>query len=76
MKRIILLLALFVSAHKINAQLQVTYFVVGDADDWQLFMSNQLVSDLDAGGKTIVITLTAGDEGNGFSTFNLIKSSL
>lgn len=70
MKRIILLLALFVSAHKINAQVQVTYFVVGDADDWQLFMSNQLVSDLDAGGKTIVITLTAGDEGNGFSTFN------
>lgn len=70
MKRIILLLSLFVSAHKINAQLQVTYFVVGDADDWQLFMSNQLISDLDAGGKTIVITLTAGDEGNGFSTFN------
>ncbi len=70
MKRILLLLALFISVQKLNAQLQVTYYIVGDADDWQLFMSNNLVADLDAGGKVVVITLTAGDEGNGISTFN------
>ncbi|HAO46087.1 MAG TPA: T9SS type A sorting domain-containing protein [Ferruginibacter sp.] len=70
MKRITLLLALFLFTQQIRAQLQVSYYIVGDADDWQLFMSNKLISDLDAGGKVVVITLTAGDEGNGPGMFN------
>ena len=65
MKRIFLLIFIIISVFKVNAQLQVSYYVQGDADDWQLFMSQKLVSDLEAGGKTIVITLTAGDEGYG-----------
>ena len=68
MKRIILLLTLFISVQTINAQLQVSFYVVGDADDWQLFMSGKVVSDQDPGGKVVIITLTAGDEGNGINT--------
>ena len=69
MKRIFLLIAIFVSVFKAQAQ-QVSYFVQGDADDWQLFMSQKVISDLEAGGKVVLITLTAGDEGNGVNAFN------
>ena len=70
MKRIFLLLLIFVFALKAQAQVQVSYYVVADADDWQLFMGAKLISDLDAGGKAVLITLTAGDEGNGNTAFN------
>lgn len=74
MKRIFLLLLIFVFALKAQAQVQVSYYVVADADDWQLYMSKKILrNDLystSSGGKVVVITLTAGDEGNGSSTFN------
>lgn len=70
MKRIFILILIFVASYNVQAQLQVTYYIAGDADDWQLFMSHKLIGELDAGGKTVIITFTAGDEGNGLSTFN------
>lgn len=70
MRRIFLPILIFAFTNNVIAQLQVTYFVQGDADDWQLFMSKKVIGDLSSGGKVITITLTAGDAGNGLSTFN------
>ncbi|MGB4844403.1 MAG: hypothetical protein WBP16_08055 [Ferruginibacter sp.] len=49
---------------KIQAQ-EVSFSVQAHQDDWQLFMSSKIVADLEAGGKVVFITLTAGDAGNG-----------
>lgn len=70
MKRIVLLIAFIISVSVVKAQLHVNYYVTGDADDWQLFMSQNLITDLDVGRKAVIITLTAGDGGNGATTFN------
>ncbi|MEP7254698.1 MAG: T9SS type A sorting domain-containing protein [Ferruginibacter sp.] len=70
MKRIFLLILILASFYNVQAQVQVSYYVVGDADDWQLFMSKSVSDNLAAGGKVVLITLTAGDEGNGNTTFN------
>lgn len=70
---ILLIITIFVSVSKVQAQLEISYFVQGDADDWQLFMSKKLTADMagtSSGGKTVMITLTAGDEGNGANAFN------
>lgn len=71
MKRVILLILFFTYGYTIRAQ-QATYYVVADQDDWQLFMSNNLIADISAGpqGKVIIITLTAGDEGLGNGSLN------
>lgn len=70
MKRIFILLMIFLFAAKARSQ-NVDYVVVSDPDDWQLFMSNKLISDyLSNGHKLVVITLTAADEGNGTNSFN------
>lgn len=61
---------IFLFAAKARSQ-NVDYVVVSDPDDWQLFMSNKLISDyLSNGHKLVVITLTAADEGNGTNSFN------
>ena len=70
MNRIFLLILILASFYNVQAQVQVSYYVVGDADDWQLFMAQKVATDLEAGGKVVVITLTAGDEGYGNTTFN------
>ncbi len=70
MKRIFLLLTISLFAIKTRSQ-DVVYAVVSDPNDWQLFMSNNLINtDLSNGHKLVVITLTASDEGNGTSSFN------
>ena len=70
MKRIFLLLTISLFAIKTRSQ-NVVYAVVSDPDDWQLFMSNNLINtDLSNGHKLVVITLTAADEGNGTNSFN------
>jgi hypothetical protein len=46
-------------------QQYVTFSIEAHADDWQLFMSSQIVPDLDNGAKVVFITFTAGDGGNG-----------
>src|SRR3982751_4652743 len=58
----IFLLALSLSA---RSQTQVSYSVQAHDDDWQLFMSSKIMSDLTAGGRVVFITTTAGDGGNG-----------
>jgi hypothetical protein len=71
MKRIFLLIMITAFVTKAGAQQDVDYAVVSDADDWQLFMSNKLVNSyLNNGDKLVIITLTAGDEGNGINSFN------
>jgi len=67
MKKIFLLIIVLALINKVQAQTQVSFSVVGDADDWQLFMSKKIITDLEAGsgGKAVFITLTAGDEGSG-----------
>lgn len=70
MKRIFILLMISLFAGKARSQ-NVDYVVVSDPDDWQLFMSNKLITDyLSTGHKLVVITLTAADEGNGTNSFN------
>ncbi len=69
MKKIILFILFGFTAFNLKAQL-VSYFVQADADDWQLFMSTKAIADLQAGGKTVFVTLTAGDEGYGEFAYN------
>lgn len=64
MKKIFLLILTSVITNSLLAQ-AVSYYVVADQDDWQLYMSKQVATDLDAGKKVVFITLTAGDGGNG-----------
>ncbi len=67
MKKIFLLILIYISAFKVQAQ-QINYYVAADQDDWQLFMSKNMTADCN-GNKVVIITLTAGDEGNGANTF-------
>ena len=48
---------------------EVTYSIQAHQDDWQLFMSSKIVSDLNSGGKVVFITLTAGDASCGSCTY-------
>lgn len=59
----IVLISFFASVN-LRAQ-EVSFSLQAHQDDWQLFMSSQIVADLNAGGKVVFITLTAGDAGNG-----------
>lgn len=71
MKRIFYIsLLICLVSFKAKAQTEVSFFVQADEDDWQLYMCKQVTGDLAAGGKVIMITLTAGDEGYGTGTFN------
>jgi len=69
MKKLLILIMIFFVTSKAYAQ-PVSFYVHGDADDWQLFMSSKLMADLTSGGKVVSIILTAGDEGNGNTSFN------
>jgi Secretion system C-terminal sorting domain/Fibronectin type III domain len=48
----------------------VSFYINGHADDMPLFMSSKFMADIKAGNKTVLITLTASDEGNGNASFN------
>lgn len=64
---LILLITLFV---KLQVQSQpVIYSIQAHQDDWQLFMSSKIITDLYAGSKVVFITLTAGDGGCGFCDY-------
>jgi len=69
MKKFLLSIIIFLSLDHLQAQ-TVSFYVQADADDWQLFMSSNAIADLQGGGKTVFITLTAGDEGNNTAAFN------
>jgi Secretion system C-terminal sorting domain/Fibronectin type III domain len=69
MKKIYLLITALVFITCIKAQ-TVSFFINAHADDVPLFMSSKLITDIKAGNKVVLITLTAGDEGNGNNSFN------
>jgi len=64
MKIIILFCLFFFHSYIFYAQQQVSFFVEGHADDWQLFMSKNIAEDLSF-AKMVIITVTAGDAGHG-----------
>jgi hypothetical protein len=68
-KLIILLTIIFAINFNTKAQVQVHYAVQAGPTDWQLYMSDKLMEYLSVDGKVVFITLTAGDEGYGNTTF-------
>lgn len=76
MKKIFILILSTVMGSAIGAQVPVRYYVVADQDDWQLFMAQKLAIDLNSGNnKIVIITLTAGDAGNGSGSFGGASAS-
>ncbi len=48
---------------------QVSFSVQAHQDDWSLFWVQSIANEINAGNKTVFITLTAGDAGNGAGGF-------
>lgn len=69
MKKFIYLVAFFLLNVNLFAQQDVVYSVQAHQDDWELFWASKLVPDFTANKKVVFITLTAGDGGNGVSSF-------
>jgi hypothetical protein len=69
-KAYFLLLLVIACLANVKAQQPINFSVQADADDWQLYMSSRIMTDLNNNNKVVFITLTAGDEGNGVATFN------
>ncbi len=61
----VLLWLLFFCTPKLYSQQHVSFSVQAHPDDWQLFMSNAIVKDLNNNDKVVFLTITAGDAGNG-----------
>lgn len=69
-KRLLFLAFIFLySCVDLRAQ-DVSFSIQAHQDDWQLFMSSKIVADLNASGKVVFITLTAGDAGNGTGAYS------
>lgn len=67
------LVLLLCGCSSIFAQSNVSFSFQAHQDDWQLFMSSRIMSDLTAvNGKVVFITLTAGDAGNGTVSYGAI----
>jgi hypothetical protein len=63
LKKLQIIIAVFLLC-TLNTKSQVIYSVQAHQDDWQLFMSSRIVTDLTSGAsKVVFITLTAGDQG-------------
>lgn len=53
------------------AQKEVTFSIQAHQDDWQLFMSSNIIDDVEnKNNKVVFITLTAGDDGHNKHPFN------
>ena len=67
----ILLFVCFLSIYTslLQAQDQVSFYVQAHADDWQLFMSKNIVEDMKF-AKIVIITVTAGDAGHGNTAYD------
>lgn len=68
-KNILLIIVCSLFTLNIVAQPYVNYYIQGGPSDWQLFMSKKTTDDLSDLEKTVFISLTAGDEGYGNTTF-------
>ena len=61
----------FVLHQSLFGQSDVTFSIQAHADDWQLFMSSNLIDDAsDPDNKVVFITFTAGDDGHANHGFN------
>jgi len=70
-KRLLFIVCSFLfSSGTLKAQQDVSYSIQAHEDDWQLFMNSKIVADLNATGKVVFITLTAGDAGNGDGAYS------
>ncbi len=69
MNKWLLFIICLVFSLKNYSQLQVTYAVQAHPDDWQLFMSSKVYSEVSSGGKVVFITISAGDEGSGAAAY-------
>jgi LmbE family N-acetylglucosaminyl deacetylase len=63
---------LFLIPHQyLFCQTNVTFSIQAHADDWQLFMSSNIIDDAsDHNNKVVFITFTAGDAGHGADKFS------
>ncbi len=64
-----MLILILIFPNRFYGQNQVSFYITGHADDWQLFMSKNIAPDL-AFGKIVFITITAGDAGHGNSAYD------
>ncbi len=62
-------IAIFVFYLNGFSQQPVTFSIQAHQDDWQLFMCNAIITDINSGKKIVFITLTAGDAGNGTGAY-------
>jgi hypothetical protein len=69
MKKVLQLTFLLALSLGLRAQTEVSFSFQAHQDDWQLFMSSKIVSDLNSGGKVVFVTLTAGDASCGSCTY-------
>lgn len=56
-------------ATAIFSQNQTVFYIQAHEDDWQLFMSQNILKNVSATSKAVFITLTAGDAGHGNNAF-------
>jgi hypothetical protein len=68
MKYLLSIIVLLIYPTLFYGQDQVSFYVSGHADDWQLFMSKNIAEDLPF-AKIVIITITAGDAGHGSSSY-------
>jgi hypothetical protein len=68
MKHILLVIMLMAFPSLFYGQDQVAFYVQGHADDWQLFMSKNIVEDASF-ARIVIITVTAGDAGHGNTAY-------
>ena len=65
MRRLFILVFFIACVTQLIKSQKLSFCVQAHQDDWQLFNSKNIVSDLHNGKKVVFITLTAGDAGNG-----------
>ncbi|WP_396147902.1 hypothetical protein [Flavobacterium sp.] len=63
MKNFKITLIIFFLTQFSQSQQQVSFSIQAHQDDWQLFMSSNIINDLSNNTKVVFITLTAGDAG-------------
>lgn len=69
MKLLLFICLLSIYPALLRGQDQVSFYIQGHADDWQLFMSKNIVEDLKF-AKIVIITVTAGDAGHGNTAYD------
>ena len=70
-KSVFFALIIFFKLPIVVAQKEVSFSIQAHQDDWQLFMSSNIIDDvMNKNNKVVFITFTAGDSGNGTNKYN------